>query len=234
MKKLICILVLSALTACNSQKEEKQQPTRHEADHHKHQDGKHGEANEYMHQASTQELIKQFESRERDAYQKPEDVLEFLGDINGKTVMDIGAGSGYFSVKLAQRGARVIAADVDTEFQAFIDKRIAEQGLSGIETRKIPFDSPGLQEEEADMVLIVNTYHHIEDRANYFPKVKMGTKETGELVIIDFFKSETPVGPPVHHKISIDQVISELKEAGYTDFEVNVNLLPYQYIIRAR
>lgn len=83
------------------------------------------------------------------------------------------------------------------------------------------------------MVLVINTYHHIEDRSTYFNKVKAGTKTTGELVIIDFFKTEVPVGPPVNHKISIDQVIAELKRAGYTSFVVNVDLLPYQFIIKA-
>ena len=84
------------------------------------------------------------------------------------------------------------------------------------------------------MVLIVNTYHHIENRSEYFQKVKEGTKETGELVLIDFFKSDVPVGPPTDHKISIDQVVAELKEAGYSAFVVKVDLLPYQYIIRAK
>ncbi|MGB5320444.1 MAG: hypothetical protein WBN25_15500, partial [Eudoraea sp.] len=54
-------------------------------------------ANEQMHQSSTEDLIKRFESPERDAYQKPEKVLEYLGDLNNKSVIDIGAGSGYFS-----------------------------------------------------------------------------------------------------------------------------------------
>ena len=57
------------------------------------------------------DLVERFESPERDAYQEPQKVLEFLGDIQGQTIMDIGASSGYFSVKLAERGAKVIAAD---------------------------------------------------------------------------------------------------------------------------
>jgi hypothetical protein len=84
------------------------------------------------------------------------------------------------------------------------------------------------------MVLIVNTYHHIEERAAYFAKVKNGTTADGELVVIDFFKTEVPVGPPVDHKVSIDEVIAELKLSGYTAFTVEVSLLPYQYIVRAR
>ena len=83
-------------------------------------------------------------------------------------------------------------------------------------------------------MVLVNVYHHIENRPAYFAKVLKGTKPEGELVIIDFFKAPVPVGPPVGHKISMDQVITELKEAGYRTFSVEVNLLPYQYLIRAR
>lgn len=191
-------------------------------------------ANEYMHRSPTDDLIKRFESPERDAYQKPEKVLGFLGNVADKKIIDIGSGSGYFSVKLAAHGAKVIAADVSDEFQNALKKRIEEYDLKNIELRKIPYDNPKLADQEVDMVLIVNTYHHIEDRGTYFSKVKKGTKEKGELVIIDFFKTDVPVGPPTNHKISIDQVIAELKEAGYNNFEVNVDLLPYQYIIKAQ
>ncbi|NVK66732.1 MAG: class I SAM-dependent methyltransferase [Flavobacteriales bacterium] len=213
----------------------------HHAKKHEHHGGHHDghghethSANEYMHQSSTEELIERFESPERDEYQQPEKVVDYLGDLNGKHIMDIGAGSGYFSVKLAAAGANVIAADVSDEFQKALKKRIEENNIDNIELRKIPFDGPKLSDQEVDMVLIVNTYHHIENRPDYFSKVKKGTKDNGELVIIDFFKKETPVGPPVDHKISKDLVISELKKAGYTEFDVNVDLLKYQYIIKAK
>lgn len=191
-------------------------------------------ANEYMHRSSTEDLIKNFESPARDAYQKPEKVLAYLGDVEGKKIMDIGAGSGYFSVKLAEKGAQVIAADVNDEFQAALQKRIEDNNLENIELRKIPYDSPNLADDEVDMVLIVNTYHHIENRSDYFVKVKQGIKENGELVVIDYFKKEIPVGPPVNHKISLETVKKELKQAGYTQLDVNTNLLPYQFIVRAK
>ncbi len=240
MKNAILLIGLVVLWSCNGLEHKKEHAhekdasteTRHHDDHGDKNDHTHGSANEYMHQSPVEELVERFESPERDAYQKPEKVLEYLGDLNGKTIMDIGAGSGYFSVKMAKGGAKVIAADVNDEFQAFLEDRIEKEQLQNITTRKIPYDSPGLEEGEVDMVLIVNTYHHIEDRPDYFAKVKSGIKENGKLVIIDFFDADIPVGPK-HHKISIDTVISELKEAGYTRFEANVSLLPYQYIITA-
>lgn len=203
-------------------------------ENHSERQSKHGSANEHMHRSSVKDLVERFESPDRDAYQHPQKVLDFLGDIQGQTIMDIGAGSGYFSVKLAEKGARVIAADVDDEFQEFLQQRIEKNNLKNIETRKIPYDSPDLTDEEVDKVFMVNTYHHIQDRPEYFTKVKKGTKRAGELVIIDFYKYEIPIGPPLNHKLTIDTVVNELKEAGYTSFDVNVELLPYQYIIRAK
>lgn len=191
-------------------------------------------ANTYMHQASVEELIARFESPERDAYQHPEKVLDWLGSIEGKTVADIGAGSGYFSVKLARRGARVVAADVDDGFLAHLRRRIGQEALKNVEVRKVPYDSPGLVAGEADLVFLVNTYHHIENRAAYFARVRTGLAKDGALVIVDFFKTDVPVGPPPAHKLSMDEVVAELKQAGFSRFEVNVDLLPYQFLIRAR
>jgi ubiquinone/menaquinone biosynthesis C-methylase UbiE len=226
------------MSACKEAKKQDEESVTHEehvdTDHGGHDGGHARSANEHMHQRPVEELIERFESPERDAYQNPDKVLEYLGDVSNKTIMDIGAGSGYFSVKLADRGARVIAADVSEEFQAALKKRIEANNLENIELRKIPHNDPGLSEKEVDMVLIVNTYHHIEDRTSYFAKVRRGIKDNGELVVIDFFKKELPVGPGPDHKIAMEKVVDELEQAGFTIDDVNVDLLPYQYIIRAK
>jgi len=239
MSRILFLALLLFIFSCNNTASEEvlsnedANSKEHEHEGHGHGEGHKGSANEYMHQSSFEDLIKRFESKERDEYQQPEKVLAYLGDIEGKTIMDIGAGSGYFSVKLAYKGAKVIAADVDDDFQEFIRKRIKKEEIKNIELRKIPFDSPELKDNEVDMVFVVNTYHHIENRSDYFSKVKKGLSENGELVIVDFFKTETPVGPPVKHKVSIDEIIAELKKAGYSSYEVEVDLLPYQFIIKA-
>lgn len=230
MKKQILTAIMAIATTSTIMAQEHQNKK-----HHGHGDGKPAHsANEYMHKASMDDLINRFESKERDEYQQPQKVIQYLGDINGKAIMDIGAGTGYFSVKLAKHGAKVIAADINDEFQTFLKKRIEDNKIDNITLRKIPYDSPDLKDNEVDMVLIVNTYHHIENRSDYFSKVKKGLKSDGELVVIDFFKTDVPVGPPTKHKVSIDEVVAELKKARYTSFEVNVDLLPYQFIIKAK
>lgn len=182
-------------------------------------------------------MAQNFESAERDSIQQPEKVLQFIGNIEGKKIIDIGAATGYFSVKFANKGANVIAADVSDGFQEYLKDRIAKEKIENIELRKIPYDTPLLDHNEADIVFIANTYHHIENRINYFSIVKQGLKPDGELIIVDFFKvafEEKIQAPAMQMRVSVDEIVFELKEAGFTTFDIEVNLLAYQYIIKAK
>lgn len=213
------------------------QETRHGQDGpgQRHRHGRGHDANAHMNRRPFEELVEAFEDENRAEWQKPDAVLELLGNLDGKTVMDIGSGTGYFSFRLVEAGANVICADVDQRFLDYIAARREREGVSEdrMELRKVPYDSSTLKEDEADIVLIVNTYHHIGDREEYFAEVRKGLKPGGRLVVIDFFKRETPHGPPVAMKMAEDQVVAELVRAGFSGFRVNRELLPYQYIIEA-
>ncbi len=187
--------------------------------------------------SSVASLAISYEDPKRDKLEKPEKVLEYVGDLQGKKVLDLGAGTGYFSVRFARRGAHVIAADVEEGFQAYIKNRIKTEKLSNIELRKVEFDDPGLTAREVDIVFVANVYHHIDNRVNYFSKVRKGIKLKGQLIVLDYFDCELPkeiIAPPIKMRVSIDKLISELKEAGFTSFDVNVDLLKYQYLVKAR
>ena len=93
--------------------------------HHRH----HGKSNKFMHKKTTSELIKSFESEERDSYQEPAKVLGFIGPLEGTRILDIGSGSGYFSFKLALKGANVISADVNDDFLGFTSIEVNESLL---------------------------------------------------------------------------------------------------------
>ena len=189
-----------------------------------------------MNQADFESLTRRFESPERDAYQQPRKVLDYLGDVSGETIMDIGSGTGYFSFRLVEAGAKVIAADVDERFQEYIRTKKDRLGIpdSKLTLRKIPYDDPALGPGEVDKVLTVNTYHHIEDRSHYFRKVRAGLKPGGALIVIDYFKKDLPVGPPKSMKIDRETIVEELRAAGFEKIETNDTLLEYQFIITAR
>ena len=192
-------------------------------------------ANRFMHQAEFDQLAARFDDPSRAKWQKPDKVIASLEPLQGKTVADIGVGTGYFAFPIAQKAAKVIAIDIDQRFLDYINqKRQTRKIGANIETRLTAPDSPGLKSGEADLVLIVDTYHHIEDRIAYLKKLKKGLRKGGVLAIIDFKKEKTPPGPPVELRFAQGQVESELKAAGFTVISADRVLLPYQYFIKAQ
>lgn len=192
-------------------------------------------ANQFMHQADFDTLVARFEDPSRAEWQKPAKVIADLGPLNGKTVADIGAGTGYFAFPIAQQATRVIAIDIDKRFLDYINHKKQGQHLgANLETRLTSPDSSGLKRREADLVLIVDTYHHIENRIEYLKKLKPCLRENGMLVIVEFKKEKTPPGPPVELRLAEEQVESELKSAGFTIISSDREMLPYQYIVKAR
>jgi 2-polyprenyl-3-methyl-5-hydroxy-6-metoxy-1,4-benzoquinol methylase len=189
-------------------------------------------ANYHMHKSSFEELVEKFENPERDQWQKPDLVIEKLGDIKGKKIADIGAGTGYFSRRLAQKGASVLALDIDEQFLNFINTHSSDSLT--IVTRKIPFNSPQLDSAEVDAVIVVDTYHHIENRYDYFRDVWRGMKAGGQLMVVDFKKKKTPHGPPTEMRVEGFDVMRELQKAGFIKVVIDTKTLDYQYIIMAK
>lgn len=191
-------------------------------------------ANEHMNQRSFQELVAGFESPERMAWQRPDVLLDRLGALAGKTVADIGSGSGFLAFRMADRGARVLCIDIDERFLAYILGKRDALGLEDrIEPRLSPPDRAALARSEVDLVVTVNTYHHIEDRVAYFRAVREALRPGGRLVVVDFLEGELPVGPPPPMKIAADRVARELREAGFQGIEVDRETLPYQFVLVA-
>ncbi len=179
-------------------------------------------------------LIAQEEDPQREAWQRPDTVVAMLGDLNGLTVMDLGCGSGYFSFRLADAGANVICADADERFLDHVEtKRSRMPGgiKERISTRHVSKVDPSLSPGEVDIVIAVNTYHRIDDRADYFAAVHDGIRSGGRLIVIDHHVEEQPLGPPSEMKVAYHTVLEELYQAGFIRSRVDNSTLPYQYII---
>jgi len=182
-------------------------------------------------------LVADYESKDRVIWQKPGMVIALLGSLKGKTVVDIGAGTGYFTFRLVPLADKVIGIDIDPRFIAFMDSvkvRLPEQYRERFESRLAKFDDPMLAPEEADVAIIVNTYGYIENRVQYLQTLAKGMKPGGDLLIIDFKKNNLPIGPPDEYKVALSQVQHELGESGFDVFKIDKESLDYQYIVLAK
>lgn len=178
-----------------------------------------------------------YESADRVIWQKPDLVIQELGDVEGKVVADIGAGTGYFSRRIAYKGAKVIAIDIDPKAIQWMEEQKARFPIElqdRLVIRQAEPDDPKLKAQEVDLVLLVNTYSYIANRVPYFTRLKEAIRPGGDVIIIDFKKKETPFGPAIEERVDVSDVEKELKEAGYTLLKIDQESLEYQYIIKAR
>ena len=177
-----------------------------------------------------------YDSQSRVIWQKPDLVLNLLGNLRGKTVADIGAGTGFFAFRIANNGAKVIAIDIDPRAIAWIEaekKRYPADVQALLETRLASPDDPNLKSGEVDIILMVNTYIYLDDRITYFQNLHKKLKKNARLIIIDFKEHDTPIGPRIEERIPLKQVQAELTQAGYTIESTDDQSLEYQYIVTA-
>jgi predicted methyltransferase len=174
-----------------------------------------------------------FDDPKRDEWQKPQEVVTALGLKPGQIVADIGAGTGYFEKRLSKAiapGGIVLAIDTEPEMVRHLGERALQEGTANVvPVLALPqeaFVPPG----RADCVLIVDTYHHIDDRVRYFRRMKEALAPGGRIVVIDFHKRPLPVGPPPQHKLPREFVVDEMKQAGYR-LEDEKTFLPYHYFL---
>jgi len=185
-----------------------------------------------LHQDS-KAYIAMLEDPERDAYQKPHEVVTALDLKQGEVVADIGAGSGYFALRFANHvgpAGRVFAVDINPEMIVHTNRRIRDLNLRNVVTILAPPDDPLLPDAFVDRFFICDVWHHIEDRPHYLGLLKRMLKPAGQIIMIDFKMGKLPVGPPPEMKISRDELIGEMKAGGLRVLREHT-FLPYQYFI---
>jgi predicted methyltransferase len=171
----------------------------------------------------------------RDAWQKPEQVVEMLDCQPGETVVDLGAGTGYFLSYLSEAvgpEGRVLALDIERSMVERMYDRVEREKLRNVRPDTIMPNDPALTPRSVDTVLVVNTWHHIEDRVAYAKKLGEALRPNGAVWIVDF-NSDSPIGPPEPMRLTVETVAAELDAAGL-ETEVVEETLPYQYVVVGR
>ena len=169
----------------------------------------------------------------RDAYQKPHEVITALNLKPGEAVADIGAGSGYFTFRLAHHvgdTGRVYAVDVSPDMIVHLNRRIRDLKVKNVVTILSAPDDPLLVDASIDRFFICDTWHHIGDHPRYLALMKKMLKPGGQVVMIDFKKAETPVGPPMEMRIDRDDLLKEMETNGFK-LAAEHTFLPHQYFL---
>jgi len=174
--------------------------------------------------------VEKFDAPARNDWQKPDQVIQALNLKDTDRIADIGAGTGYFSLRIARAhpSVTVYATDVEPDMIKYLEEQTQKEGLHNHIPILIKPNNIHLP-EKVNIVIVVDTYHHIDDRVSYFAKLKKQLLPDNKIAIIDF-SAESPEGPPPEHRISKEALIEEMKNAGYS-VEKELTFLPNQYFV---
>ena len=194
--------------------------------HHGHH-GNHGFQN-------ADEWAKQFDDPARDEWQQPDEVIRALALAPAMTVADVGAGTGYFAVRLARAvpQGQVIATDIEPDMVRYLEERATKAGLSNVRAVRASATASGLAANSVDAILIVDVWHHIADRVGYARDLAAALRPGGRILIVDFLR-EAHRGPPPEMRLAPEAIIADLAAAGLVA-TLSPVALPEQYVVEAR
>ncbi len=170
------------------------------------------------------------EADDRDKWQKPAEVLRLMNVKPGQVIVDIGAGSGYFTRRFADivgPAGRAVGIEIEAAAVRAMTADARRLNLANYEAKLVPSDDPMLAARSVDFVFLCDAYHHINERVAYFTRVRQALKPGAKLVVLDFVRSKENTD----HSIVREEVIEELRRAGYRltrEFDL---LLPKQYFL---
>ena len=170
---------------------------------------------------------------DRDLWQRPDQIMDAMGIADASKVADIGAGSGWFTIRLARRvGPQgvVYAEDVQQEMINAISRRVKREGLANVHPVLGLKNDPRLPAHALDAILVVDAYHEVEDRVAMLSSLARALKPQGRIGVVDFKLDGTGPGPAPEERVSPDVVVKDAKEAGLRLIR-NESFLPFQYFL---
>ena len=173
------------------------------------------------------------EAPDRDEWQRPHQILDALGIADASVVADVGAGSGWFTVRLARRvgpNGLVYAQDVQPEMLAAITRRVQREGLANVRPVLGRGSDPRLPGGKLDAVLIVDVVHEIEDRVTLFRNLAAALKPLGRIGVVDFRGGGAGPGPEAQDRVAPETIEAEAAQAGLV-LQRRETFLPFQYFL---
>jgi SAM-dependent methyltransferase len=174
------------------------------------------------------------EGPDRASWQRPDQIMDALGIADGASVADIGAGAGWFTIRLARRvgpGGTVYAQDVQRQMLEAIKRRVGREGLRNVQTRLGEGSTPNLPKGALDAVLIVDVYPEVEDRVAFLRNLTESLRPGGRIGIVNYKPGGGGPGPAPNEGLRVDHglVEADARQAGLR-VQATQNL-PYQYLL---
>jgi ubiquinone/menaquinone biosynthesis C-methylase UbiE len=176
------------------------------------------------------------ERPEREDEEAPSKALDALDLKPGMSVADIGAGSGYYSSRIAKRigpTGRVYATDIQQGMIDILERRIKNEGLTNVTTILGGMDDPRLPPASIDLAIMVDVYHELQQPQLFLQRLKPAFKPNGRLVLLEYRKEDPTVPILEVHKMSVAEVRQEMEAEGFVLDKV-IDVLPWQHIIVLR
>jgi predicted methyltransferase len=174
------------------------------------------------------------ESPDRDAWQKPEQIMDTLGIAEGSKVADIGAGAGWFTIRLARRigpNGLVYAEDVQRQMLEATRRRVSREGLKNVETVLGTATDPNLRAGALDAILVVDVYPEVDERITFLRNLAAALKPNGRIGIVNYKPGQGGPGPASSEGVRVDSsaVEADARAAGLR--VLRRDNLPFQYLI---
>jgi ubiquinone/menaquinone biosynthesis C-methylase UbiE len=173
------------------------------------------------------------ERGERELEELPETAVDTLGLRPGMSVADVGAGSGYFTVRLAKRvgaAGKVYAVEVQPEMMTILRRKIASEKLGNVQTVLGTESDPKLPKNSIDLILLVDVYHEFSQPQNMLRRMKEALRNDGRLVLLEYRKEDPHIPIRSEHKMSVAEATAEVEAEGYK-LEKVLKDLPRQHIL---
>jgi ubiquinone/menaquinone biosynthesis C-methylase UbiE len=181
------------------------------------------------------EELGRLEGPDRDEWQQPERIMDALRMAEGDKVADVGAGGGWFTLRLARRvgpNGLVYAEDINPQMIESINRRVEREGLTNVSTTLGTKDDPLLPANALHAVLIVGSYHYIQlgNPVGLLGHVRAALRPRGRLGIVDFRRDGSGPGPPFEERVDPDAIVRDAMQAGLT-LVSREDFLRYQYLL---
>jgi ubiquinone/menaquinone biosynthesis C-methylase UbiE len=172
------------------------------------------------------------EGPDRDAWQRPDQIMDAMQIGETSIVADLGAGGGWFTVRLARRvpNGRVYAEDIQPQMIEAIERRVQREGIRNVTTVLGTPTDPKIPVRSLDAVLIVDAYHEVEQPITLLGNVAKSLKPTGTIGIVNYKKDGGGPGPAMEERVDPEQVIRDARAAGL-ELRKRENFLRYQYLL---